>query len=70
MGGRNQQCLMALKKYIEDESIDKRKQTLDTSHWVLECVQVVIHVILHQGGREGLHILQPVQVHHYLKLLS
>ncbi|KAF6031750.1 hypothetical protein EB796_009957 [Bugula neritina] len=39
MGGRNQQCLMALKKYIEDESIDKRKQTLDTSHWVLECVQ-------------------------------
>lgn len=40
MGGTKWDCVMALKKYIEDESLDKKKQPFDTSNWTLDCVQV------------------------------
>ena len=40
MGGNNYPCLNALKKYLEDESMDKKKQPFDTSDWTLECVKV------------------------------
>jgi len=39
MGGRNHECLNALKTYLEAESLDKRKTVLDTSQWKTDCVQ-------------------------------
>ena len=39
MGGRNVDCLKALKAYLEAESLDKLKTPLDTSQWQLDCVQ-------------------------------
>jgi len=39
MGGKNQQCLSALKGYLEAESLDKKKVKLDTSSWVMEIVK-------------------------------
>ena len=39
MGGQNSACLDGLRSYMEAESLDKRKQALDTSDWVLECVE-------------------------------
>jgi sentrin-specific protease 1 len=35
MGGNNPKCLTALKQYLQDESIDKKKQTYDMSNWKL-----------------------------------
>lgn len=43
MGGGNNACLMALKQYLEDESMDKKKQPFDTSDWTLECVTVSLN---------------------------
>lgn len=40
MHGNNWGCLQALKKYLEDESIDKKKQPFDTSNFHLECKRV------------------------------
>ncbi len=40
MGGKNMECLQALKKYLEDESIDKKKTKYDTTNWVLKTVEV------------------------------
>ncbi|XP_054001163.1 sentrin-specific protease 1-like [Hylaeus anthracinus] len=39
MCGSNSQCLSALRQYLEDESLDKKKQHYDTSNWKLECVK-------------------------------
>ena len=39
MGGNNSKCLSALRQYLEDESLDKKKQTYDTSSWKLECAK-------------------------------
>ncbi|XP_046651654.1 sentrin-specific protease 1-like isoform X3 [Daphnia pulicaria] len=39
MGGRNQDCLNGLKRYMEAESMDKKKTSLDTSKWTLECIE-------------------------------
>lgn len=39
MGGQNMACLEGLRKYMEAESLDKRKVRLDTSDWLLECVE-------------------------------
>ncbi|KZS04002.1 sentrin-specific protease isoform X1 [Daphnia magna] len=39
MGGQNLDCLNGLKRYMEAESIDKKKTTLDTTNWKLECVE-------------------------------
>lgn len=39
MGGRNQDCLNGLKRYMEAESVEKKKTSLDTSDWTLECVE-------------------------------
>ncbi|KZC05881.1 PREDICTED: sentrin-specific protease 1-like [Dufourea novaeangliae] len=39
MGGNNPKCLSALRQYLEDESLDKKKQTYDTSNWKLECAK-------------------------------
>lgn len=39
MGGQNRQCLAALRRYLEEESMDKRKTPIDTSDWNLECVE-------------------------------
>ncbi|XP_034951004.1 sentrin-specific protease 1-like [Chelonus insularis] len=36
MGGKNPKCLVALRKYLEDESLDKKKKSFDTSDWTLE----------------------------------
>ncbi|XP_015112467.1 sentrin-specific protease 1 [Diachasma alloeum] len=38
MGGENPKCLRALRKYLEDESMDKRKKSFDTSDWTAECM--------------------------------
>ncbi|XP_043274907.1 sentrin-specific protease-like [Venturia canescens] len=38
MGGSNPTCLNALQKYLEDESLDKKKKPFDTSGWKLESV--------------------------------
>ena len=32
-------CLSALRQYLENESLDKKKQTYDTSDWKLESVK-------------------------------
>ncbi|XP_067935111.1 uncharacterized protein [Watersipora subatra] len=39
MGGKNQSCLDALRRYLQDERIDKKKEKFDTSNWVLESVR-------------------------------
>ncbi|XP_076750121.1 sentrin-specific protease 1 [Xylocopa sonorina] len=39
MGGNNLKCLSVLRQYLEDESLDKKKQTYDTSNWKLECAK-------------------------------
>ncbi|KOC66711.1 Sentrin-specific protease 1 [Habropoda laboriosa] len=39
MGGNNPKCLSALQQYLEDESLDKKKQVYDTSNWKLECAK-------------------------------
>lgn len=39
MGGSNPKCLSALRQYLENESLDKKKQTYDTSNWKLESVK-------------------------------
>lgn len=35
MGGNNPKCLAALKQYLQDESLDKKKQPYDMSDWKL-----------------------------------
>ncbi|XP_076382199.1 sentrin-specific protease 1 [Megalopta genalis] len=39
MGSNNMKCLSALRQYLEDESLDKKKQPYDTSNWKLECAK-------------------------------
>ncbi|XP_029053378.2 sentrin-specific protease 1-like [Osmia bicornis bicornis] len=39
MGSSNPKCLSALRQYLENESLDKKKQTYDTSDWKLESVK-------------------------------
>ena len=39
MGSANPKCLVALRQYLEDESLDKKKKAYDTSDWKLESVQ-------------------------------
>uniref|UniRef100_A0A1B6D8K8 Ubiquitin-like protease family profile domain-containing protein n=1 Tax=Clastoptera arizonana TaxID=38151 RepID=A0A1B6D8K8_9HEMI len=39
MGGNNNKCLKLLLKYLEDESLDKKKLPYDTSDWKLENVK-------------------------------
>ncbi|XP_043480079.1 sentrin-specific protease-like isoform X1 [Leptopilina heterotoma] len=39
MGSANPKCLVALRKYLEDESIDKKKKSYDTSDWKLDSVK-------------------------------
>ncbi|XP_033229368.1 sentrin-specific protease 1-like isoform X2 [Belonocnema kinseyi] len=39
MGSANPKCLVALRRYLEDESLDKKKKTYDTNDWKLESVQ-------------------------------
>lgn len=36
MGSSNPKCLSALRQYLEDESLDKKKQAYDTRNWKLE----------------------------------
>ncbi|XP_066600299.1 sentrin-specific protease 1-like [Prorops nasuta] len=36
MGSPNAKCLLALKQYLQDESLDKKKKPYDTSDWTLE----------------------------------
>ncbi|KAL6264523.1 hypothetical protein P5V15_004630 [Pogonomyrmex californicus] len=36
MGGNNPKCLAALKQYLQDESLDKKKQPYDMSDWKLQ----------------------------------
>lgn len=36
MGGNNPKCLLALKQYLQEESLDKKKQIYDTSNWTLQ----------------------------------
>ncbi|XP_015610421.1 sentrin-specific protease 1 isoform X2 [Cephus cinctus] len=39
MGGANLKCLSALRQYLEEESLDKKKKPFDTNDWKLECVK-------------------------------
>lgn len=39
MGHPNFMILEALENYLKEESLDKRKISLDTSDWTLECVR-------------------------------
>ncbi|XP_041366433.1 sentrin-specific protease 1-like [Gigantopelta aegis] len=39
MGGTNPSCLNALKKYLCDESLDKKKQPFDLNGWKMEVVK-------------------------------
>lgn len=39
MGGNNSKCLAALKTYLQDESLDKKKQPYDMSNWTLQCAK-------------------------------
>lgn len=39
MGSNNPKCLSALRQYLEDESLDKKKKTYNTSNWKLECAK-------------------------------
>ncbi|KAG7202834.1 hypothetical protein KM043_009987 [Ampulex compressa] len=39
MGSNNLKCLSALRQYLEEESLDKKKQAYDTSGWKLECAK-------------------------------
>lgn len=39
MGGKNPKCLSALRQYLEDESLDKKKKPYNTSDWKLECAK-------------------------------
>lgn len=41
MGGNNQLCLNTLRKYLEDESLDKKKQPYDTTDWTLQIVKKI-----------------------------
>ena len=45
MGGVNKDCVIALRQYLEDESMDKKKERFDTSDWVLECVRVSLDTV-------------------------
>jgi len=36
MGSSNPKCLAALKQYLQDESLDKKKQSYDMSDWKLQ----------------------------------
>lgn len=39
MGSPNNKCLQSLMKYLQEESLDKKKQKFDTSGWQMENVQ-------------------------------
>ena len=39
MGGNNMRCVRAVKEYLEDESMDKKKTPLNTSEWSLDIVK-------------------------------
>lgn len=41
MGGSNPTCLAALRKYLEDESLDKKKKPFNTNDWKLESVKKI-----------------------------
>lgn len=43
MGGRNSKCLEALRKYLQEESRDKKQKELDMSNWTYETVQDIPH---------------------------
>lgn len=43
MGGRNPECLEALRKYLQEESRDKKQKELDLSNWTYETVKDIPH---------------------------
>lgn len=43
MGGRNPECLEALRKYLQEESRDKKQKELDLSKWTYETVKDIPH---------------------------
>ena len=46
MGGKNYDCLNALRCYLEDESLDKKKVKLIMDNWNCENVKVSINRLL------------------------
>jgi hypothetical protein len=40
MGGKNNECVQALRCYLQDESFDKKKKEFDMSDWTLDIVKV------------------------------
>ena len=46
MGGKNYDCLNALRCYLEDESLDKKKVKLIMDNWNCENVKVSISNLL------------------------
>lgn len=43
MGGQNDECLNALRTYLQDERMDKKKEEFDMSGWTLETVKNIPH---------------------------
>uniref|UniRef100_A0A1E1XC93 Putative sentrin/sumo-specific protease n=1 Tax=Amblyomma aureolatum TaxID=187763 RepID=A0A1E1XC93_9ACAR len=43
MGGKNDECLKALRDYLQEESRDKRQKELDLSNWTCEAVKDIPH---------------------------
>lgn len=43
MGGKNDSCLEALKRYLEEEHFDKKKTAIDLSDWDL--INVTVRII-------------------------
>ncbi|XP_013794807.1 sentrin-specific protease 1-like [Limulus polyphemus] len=43
MGGQNSECLKALRTYLQEESLDKKKKEFDMSDWSLEIVKDIPH---------------------------
>ncbi|XP_023210191.1 sentrin-specific protease 1-like [Centruroides sculpturatus] len=43
MGGQNDECLNALRTYLQDERMDKKKEEFDMSGWALETVKNIPH---------------------------
>lgn len=39
MGSENHKCLSALRQYLEDEHLDKKKSRIDLNDWVFECAK-------------------------------
>jgi sentrin-specific protease 1 len=45
MGGKNYECVQALRCYLQEESLDKKKKEFDMSDWTLDNIKVWIKLL-------------------------